>query len=376
MCSILHLLPGQMPTMEMLCNAVWNNWHSYGLVTRFGKKLQVIRKVPKDGEVSPKEVWDLLEKHKEDERFLHLRHVTAGQNDEANCHPFDVFHDSKRTVVAMHNGTMYPFVSKKTETTSTGYRVVDDHSGPSDTKNFVDQILTPYLSALKSSDGSGDIHNPLFKKILDHEFQKGTNRLVLISSDQEPLFLGDWKEIDRDGVKFRASNDEYFKDLSTVGGRDKNAPEYLRRQAKKAEEEAKKPKATFPLSNYKKPKTFDAKELSKGQAVHDFFKLSESCCDILNDWDVYDRSSAVALGGLTVKELDEIHSNKSDCVSLMDWIFTDYAKLYEEFEELGERHQRASKRIELLTKIVSEGGLASKLTEEVEKVLEEEKKAA
>lgn len=78
MCSIIYLKPNAMIPYEMLENAVYNNWHSYGLVTKVDGKLDIKKKVPESGEVDPKEVFKLLQDDIEYERFLHLRHNTAG----------------------------------------------------------------------------------------------------------------------------------------------------------------------------------------------------------------------------------------------------------------------------------------------------------
>lgn len=95
MCVIVVLSKNQMIPYSMLENACYNNWHSFGLVTKVDGKLDIKRSVPKSGEVDPKTVYKLLEDDIGYERFLHLRHNTAGATNEANCHPFDVYYDPK-----------------------------------------------------------------------------------------------------------------------------------------------------------------------------------------------------------------------------------------------------------------------------------------
>ena len=48
MCKIIHFQPGQMLPVDMLENAIANNWHGYGLIVKTPKKLTVLKKVPND----------------------------------------------------------------------------------------------------------------------------------------------------------------------------------------------------------------------------------------------------------------------------------------------------------------------------------------
>ena len=333
MCVIIALDKGQNIPDDMLRNACYNNWHSYGLVVHVGDKLDIIRKVPKSGEVDWKEVKDLLEDNVEYKRYLHLRHTTAGKTDLENCHPFDVYYNQKTGdhVVFMHNGTMYPYKSKKIENGQS----VDDDSGPSDTKNFTDQVLIPYVASCDFGNGHGDINHPLFVKLIDKMWPTGSNRGLLISNKYEPLFIDTWKMVGPEGKKFKASNDDYFSYC-------KRGPEYDRREAERKAKEAKNTKGSAGKGVTVQVKDFRDFDI---KAPHRFYSLSESICEILNDWDVYDRPGATTLGFATRAELEKLHSSKADCVSVMEWIFTDYAKLYEEHLDLEEKHTKASKMI-------------------------------
>src|ERR1700751_2562549 len=121
MCNIIILKKDQMPIKNEFVTMCQNNWHSYGLVTKFGDKIDINKKVPENGEVDPEELYKLLERDIEYERILHVRHNTAGATNLENCHPFNVYYDeaNKRNIVFMHNGTMYEFKSKKKS--ETGY---------------------------------------------------------------------------------------------------------------------------------------------------------------------------------------------------------------------------------------------------------------
>jgi hypothetical protein len=321
---------------EMLEAAVYNNWHSYGLVTRVGDKLDIKKSVPKSGEVDPKAVWKLLEDDVEYERFLHLRHNTAGATNDENCHPFDIYYSPKtgRQVVFMHNGTLFGYKSKKITPDN---REVDDDDGPSDTKNFVDRILIPYLSSIDFGNGHGDIEHPHIRELV-RRFWSVNNRGLLISSDQKPFYLDDWKELDDgDGGKFLASNDTYFKNVT-------RGPEFSRRELRKKQMQgvikAQKGSKTREVVSYS--------DFQKGNK-HPFFDLSTSTAKVVNDWQMYDRTHATRLGFATVDELKELYAEEQDCLYVMDWVFTDYAKLYEEFGMMKEKHQKASAMIANLT---------------------------
>lgn len=346
MCGIIHLKPGVMIPEEMLENLCWNNWHSYGLVTMKPKGMDIIRKVPESGEVDPYEVQDLLLKNKEFERFLHVRHNTAGATTLENTHPFDVYKDKKREVVFMHNGTLYEYKSKTTNSLGT---TIDDDTGPSDTKNFVDQILTPYLTAMDFGKGKGDIESYHAKRFINKFWPTG-NRGLLISSDQPAVFLGDWKKMTTDGVEWLASNDDYFDKL-------KRGPEFDRRE-KAAEEEKRAAAARFqatarsnlttnPAGNAASEQLRELKEFTFGKK-HPFFDLSSSMVNLVNDWDIYDRASAVSLGCASVDELAQLYKSEKDCLFVMDWIFTDYYNLYQDHLKLEQKLNNATKLIATL----------------------------
>lgn len=346
MCVILHLKPGVMPIKDQLWNACYNNWHSFGLVTKVDGRLDIVKKCPESGEVDPQEVWDLAQKDIEFERFLHLRHNTAGATTVENTHPFDVYYqDGKRhrQVVFMHNGTFYNYKSKKKGPTG---NEIDDDSGPSDTKNFVDRVLVPSLSQLDRGDGKGDIQNPFFKEMVK-KFWSANNRGLLISSDQEPVFIDDWKIVKGEGGKeFLASNDTYFDKVD-------RGPEHTRRLVR-AENEKKARGTGTPIVTTSGKQFVRLADFDFGPTRHPFFTLSESTVNILNDWDFYDRKNAVSLGYASLEELSDLYREKNDCLVVMDWIFTDYAQLYKEYEDLEEKHKKASNKIaELVESIKS-----------------------
>ncbi len=337
MCVIIVLSKNQMIPFKALETACFNNWHSYGLVTKVDGKLDIKKHVPKNGEIDAKAIHKLLEDDIEYERFLHLRHNTAGATTPENCHPFDVYYDPKsgRQVVFMHNGTLYGYKSKKKNESG---NEVDDDTGPSDTKNFVDRVLIPYLCSLDFGNGKADIEHKGTQELIKR-FWAPNNRGLLISSDQRPFFIDDWKQVnDGDGGKFLASNDSYFDKVE-------RGPEHGRRLLRQAEFEA-----TLQASSgsgvvrereIERITNFNP-TIGKSRRVHGFYGLSESLAKVVNDFEMYDRKNATRLGFATPEEIKELYDQEADCINVMDWVFTDYAKLYQENEELIEKNKKAS----------------------------------
>lgn len=341
MCNILYLKSGQMPDRREFKNMCHNNWHSYGLVTKIDGKLSIIKKVPEGGEIDDQEIWDLLVRDKDYERFLHVRHNTAGLTNLENAHPIPIYFEPStgKHVEFMHNGTMYQYKSKKLSPTGTS---IDDDDGPSDTKNYADQVLTPTIAGCNFGTGKADLWHPMIRKILN-QFWPTSNRGVLISGDQAPLLFGDWKEYkvkDSFGKEdiILSANIDYFPSVT-------RGPEFDRRK----EEEQ---KILAAAKGTKKEVGGEQKyavvtPLSKFQfgLKHGFFSLKDSLVNVLSDWNVYDRSGATRLGFATKPELEELYQSKSDCITVMDWVFTDYAKLYEEMMELEEDKDICTKMI-------------------------------
>lgn len=344
MCVIINFKAKQMIDKEALVNACHNNWHSYGLVTKVDGKLDIKRVLPKNDEIDPEEIYALLQKDFEYERFLHVRHNTAGATSEENVHPFDVYFDPKsgEQIVFMHNGTLYEYKSKKWKDNS----FIDDDDGKSDSKNFTDEILIPLVQA-NFAGKPADLSSPFFRRtLLKYWPSTGSNRGVLISSRQESMFLGDWKEFGETGNEVKVSNTEYF-------GKVIRGPEFERRrlqqeeEEKRIEEERRRNRATAITVTPSSPSTsvrkFNGLEVEK---TDDLFGLSETLANIFNDWDAWDREGLTALGYATKEEIEQLYANKKDCVIAMDMIFTDYAKMYKEMDVLKDKLVRQSKHIE------------------------------
>ncbi len=349
MCNIILFKPGQKMSMDKLANCVYNNWHSFGLVTLHpNDKMEILRVVPENGELNPEDVYKALMKDADRPRILHLRHNTAGATNLENTHPFDVLYQTGKDghhLVFMHNGTLYEHKSKKTDEKGV---VTDDDDGPSDTKNFVDNVLIPYFANCREI----DINSPVFWNYMKGLWPTTGNRGVIISNKQNPRFFGDWKKFDDEGEEFTVANVDYF-DKVTRG------PEFVRREMKKKSEGGKNLPAML-------PKVADFRDYVPKE-VKNFFSLADDPTDILEDWDIYHRDGMRDLGLLTVEELQQIATRPSIAHKLMEWTFGEFSKIVDEIEELEDNHAdeikkleeknaRASKMIEQLKKQVKDAG--------------------
>lgn len=359
MCVIIHLPAGAKINFAMLKNAVHNNWHSYGLVTRIDGKLDIKRVVPKSGEVDPVEVANALDKDEEFERILHLRHNTAGATTMKNCHPFDVYSDNDRQVVFMHNGTFFDYKPKKFDKDG---KLEDDNDGPSDSLSFAEENITPMLVR-----SNGSIQDAFFQKVT-RKFWAHNNRGLLISSDEDPWFIGDdWKKIEgTNGGELRVSNDHYFDKVTR--GPEKDRRDKAEKLRKEEEAKSKKGNGKFHESNnkmaqgtsmtpvgnlFKNPVTYAVAPLSE----FDFSlsKLSTTPANICNDWDVYDREHLISLGNLDKSEWEQLYNDKSTAIFVMDYLSSDYANLYAEFTDLEDKVRRQEKVIEEMAMKLKKG---------------------
>jgi hypothetical protein len=352
MCNIIVLKAGVMPTEEQLENMVYNNWHSAGLIVRRDKGLDVKHILPKNGEIDPVEIYELLDRDKSLPRILHVRHNTAGATNLENCHPFKVFDNGKKQVWFMHNGTLHDYKSKKTvesKTITGSYVWEDDPNGPSDSVNFAEDNLTPMLLG-DYGNGQGSISAPKFRRALGRLWN-GSNRGILISSDHEGFYTfaagPSWKIIK--GAKdeeFLSANDDYFKSVT-------RGPEFTRREeARKKREEENRALSVVHNKGAVKSNIVPFSQVSPSR--HSFYSLRDSVSDLLNDWNVYDRANAIGLGYLVDEELKRLvaQTPEVELIGLLSWVFTDYAQLYEDMDGMKKKHESATKRISYLTNLL------------------------
>lgn len=202
MCVIIHLKPGQQIPKPMLNMAIQNNPHGYGLIFPENNQLTTIRNAA-DNEYDV--IEEQLQKNGDVDRYLHLRWKTHGLQNIDNCHPFSVVKTRKNDVLMMHNGILQ------------GYTTNEDAKDQSDTKNFVDAVVTPVLSRLKFPQGFINLQDPLVFTLLD-SLTPHNNRLLLINKDNQPLFLGNWVKFTynqgQEKSDFVVSNATYFRNYS------------------------------------------------------------------------------------------------------------------------------------------------------------------
>lgn len=348
MCNIIYLRPGQAILDEHLQNVCYNNWHSFGLIIKGVNRFEVIRQVPQ-AETDWKEIKELLEENVDFERYLHVRHNTAGSNSLENCHPFQVFKSDDNEVYLMHNGTISEFKPGKWEPLANGQRWVEDNDGPSDTLNFANIIIKPLMEVSKFSTREG--LNDFILKRLVNKFLTSGNRVLLVNREagHSPIFCGDWTTFKSGEEDLYCSNDTYFKDVI-------RGPENDRRRLRREQEEAafkareETEKANLPAIRYApRPLVWDEPEgtktttkvtkigvtpLSELKPNFITFKaLAHRWPQLLNDTNMWVREGAVAFGHLTEAELRPIFEDKENFY-LFAFLLNDYAQLFEEYTEL------------------------------------------
>lgn len=344
MCVIIHYQPGQMLPIDMLENAIANNWHGYGLIVKTPKKLTVLKEVPKDFD-NPnttrslfKEIHDLLKKYVKYERVIHLRHKTEGDVSEENCHPFKVFDKENREVWFAHNGTMYEYRANAA--------VGDAKDNRSDSKIFADKVLSPLLDLSKD----GDYSQYIFKFALS-KFWGGANNMGVLVSNDLPTYefpFPEWKSItvkNTDGadVTIRASNDSYFKEV-------KRGPIFEENKKKKEEQE----RSFRNDNNYSVPAIAHHNwPLSRLRDI-DFQQnniLREELIDIMDHIDLYTNDGLADLANLMPEEIDALVQDKPEVLGALFMHLSDkFAEMYKESIKLVEKHSIASKMVAELKK--------------------------
>ena len=146
-------------TYERFLNALYRNPDSIGIVYKGKKNITVKKYVGETlkNEDELKKIYDEI--NSKDEFAIHFRFATHGKIDVKNCHPYYVDKD----IWLMHNGILADYGNK--------------NSSKSDTKDFIDSYLKPYM---KDKDTS-IIFNKNFKKKLSEIIGYG-NKLLLFDN--------------------------------------------------------------------------------------------------------------------------------------------------------------------------------------------------
>lgn len=226
MCVIIHLPAGTMIDKDHLFNAVYNNWHSWGIVLKDGNgKLQMLKDCP-EKENNPEVIWKTLEDNKDIERALHVRHTTKGSTDIENAQPFEVYNSDARQVFFMHNGTLAKFGS----TSNYNYHQNQNVKSISDTREFCEKVISPSLLRWYGERGKADYTDKHYWELVLKEPWSFNSKGLFISNDLDILCIGDgWKKYKGpDGVEteIRVSNDDYFARVT-------RGPEFDRREAER-----------------------------------------------------------------------------------------------------------------------------------------------
>lgn len=127
-----------------------------------------------------------MEPHKDQNLLVHFRIATHGTVDAFNCHPWPIDTPSGRGFAVIHNGIIRSCGSSKEK---------------SDTGHFVDEILTPLLSA-----DPDILDNPAIIALLERDVTF-SNKLVILRDDGKVWFLNGDEGIDDLGCWF--SNQSY-----------------------------------------------------------------------------------------------------------------------------------------------------------------------
>jgi hypothetical protein len=140
MCVIIKKKAGVHIPPDMLELACDINKDGFGLSWVNKKKLVTIRDIKKNDHTV---IRAELEKHKDIEVFLHLRHSTVGVIDLDNSHPFfPLEEDDGLEVGFMHNGTLFDYVPAVNSEA--------DKEKRSDSYQFSRYFLRPFLLRMKA----------------------------------------------------------------------------------------------------------------------------------------------------------------------------------------------------------------------------------
>lgn len=360
MCVIIHLRPNVLIPYDKLENAVYNNPHGYGLIMKDDGRLGVTKKFDEKG-TDPKEVYELLERNIDVERYLHLRWKTVGDANLDNTQPFCGFNSDKRQVWFMHNGTLYDYKKKIADGTNvSGILQFKDDDSISDTRNFVETDLSELLAKIQGEKGIADIHDPLFLKMVCKLFGSSSKGL-LISNDQDPIFLnrGQWATVptgkyittkDKKGItssteiRFLASNDDYFSAL-------KRGPEFDRREKERKEKEEAARKANPVAIHSGNRVTSNAPVVTPitSDMFDRKFGIHKKIEGLEFDWDIHDPAGAAALANVTLAEWQALNEKSPEQVmNVMFYLSTHLKNVVDDNAKLTEKLDRASKRIESL----------------------------
>jgi predicted glutamine amidotransferase len=348
-CVIIHLLPGAMIAKEHLYNAVYNNWHGYGLILKDGNgRLQLIRKFNDKGN-DPEEIYDLLEDNMDIERYLHVRYSTRGAQNLDNTQPFEIYNSASRQVFFMHNGTLGSYGNFQA-------------TGKSDTVEFCEKILQPALLRWTGEKGKADYTDEEFFRLVVEKQWTYASKGLFISNDLPELRIGngwsEYKQENPDAPKIWVSNTEYFDKLT-------RGPEHLRREAerKKKEEEERKASTPFPRESGQTGGTTSTSGTTTN-AIKEWnpsllaksATILRALSDIVDNWQLDDPSLVAKMKFISYDEWKDyvIQEGEWTTAAVLEKFAEHICTLAKDKAALTRKHDGASKRIETLTRQVRE----------------------
>lgn len=178
MCQIFHIPKNVSVPEHLMLHSILNNPHGWGSVIRRDGKLEVRKETGVKND--PDKIMKWIDKHKDEERFLHFRWRTKGSLEKMNCHPFEVYRKGSRRILMMHNGTLGGFTPR------------DPLAPESDTYNFNQRFLKPFFKRY-TVEGEKGVVDDLAMDII-HKFVDSRSRVLLIPSDQPVCYFNNFHE--------------------------------------------------------------------------------------------------------------------------------------------------------------------------------------
>lgn len=349
MCVIITLAENATINKEQFFNAVYNNWHGYGLILKdSNNRLQLIKKYSSDTEgTDPEELWKLLEDNKDCTRYLHLRHATKGGITQENIQPFEVYHSNNRQVFFMHNGTLHSFGVLNTS-----------GDGKSDTRDFCEKILAPALLRWTGNSGKADYTDELFYSLIMDKHWTGGSTGLFVSNDLEPKRIGSgWSEYKHPD---ESSSGEVWTSNTTYYNRVQRGPMFQKlEQERKAKEEEERKASLINNGSPFREENGTTTNILMGPGHVD--KWSPSNCaksprvlkalnTVLDNWDLDDPRQVSRLAFLTTEELTSYVMDQSDPFTLVCFIEVLSKHLYESQMEIRKKSFKLLKQQNIIKK--------------------------
>jgi len=297
---------------DALFNAVYNNWHSWGLIVKDAKgKMMVTKEVPENGENDPEKIFKLLNDNVDCQRILHLRFATKGAVNEQNAQPFQVYNSSKRQVWFMHNGTLGSF--------GPAYSANPPPDQVSDSFDYAEKQLSKALLHWTGENGKADYTDEAFyETVIKHSWTQ-QSKGILISNDLQDIFwgpTGGWQVFKQEGddlPEILVSNDDYFKSVT-------RGPESDRRKKKLEEQRTASGQSEIPFANRQHGGTggiIDKATFLRSTLAKDP-KVIQLLTTIWNDINLYEFKDAADFGHVTTEEWAAyVEKEEPACIALL-----------------------------------------------------------